>query len=124
MTHYDTYAGRLKIPAFDWSDLDQQLKKESIEFLTQSFLDSDVFHGIRARIADTSVPFRQLDWGSWVIPATRSDILSLVSGWKHGWDLPGLDDEKHKPRQQRASCLAVIQKLYLDYEYVIVIEEF
>ena len=125
MTHYDTFAGRLRRQGFNWSDPNQTLGEKDIEYLTRSFLDDKVFHAVYDRIREKSVLSRQLDWGAWAIPATRSDILSLLAEWKAGWQLPGPDDDlDHKPRQQRANCLATVQCLAQRKEYVIVIEEF
>jgi hypothetical protein len=124
MTYFDAFAGRLRNPEFDWSDENQKLKSTDIEFLTKSFMDSHTFGAVNARIREKSVPFRQLDWGSWVVPATQSEILSHMAKWKIASDLPEPGDETHKPRLQRAECLATVKALPPNGAYVLVIEEF
>jgi hypothetical protein len=124
MTYHDTYAGRLRNPAFDWSDESQELASNDIEFLTESFLDSDSFSAVYDRVREKAVPYRTIDWGSWVVPATKSEILSLMARWKIGHDLPEPGDEIHKPRLRRAQCLAMVNSLPSNGAYVLVIEEF
>jgi hypothetical protein len=124
MTFHDTYVGRLRDPDFDWSDKSKELESSDVEFLTQSFLDSNSFDIVSRRIREKVVPYRAIDSASWVVPATKAEILSLMSKWKIGLDLPDPGDTSHKPRLRRAQCLATAKSLSPDEAYVIVIEEF
>jgi hypothetical protein len=124
MTYCDVFVGRLRSPDFDWSDASQELNSRDIEHLTKSFLDADAFNTVHARIRERAVPFRMLDWGSWVVPATKGEILDLMAKWKPGWDLPEPGDETDKPRLQRARCRDAVNALTPDGAYVLVIEVF
>jgi hypothetical protein len=123
VSDYDAWAGRLRQPHFDWADATQELKSDDIEQLTESFLDSATFNAVRTRVREGFVPSRQLDWGSWAVPATKDDILAHMARWQPGWDLPEPGDETHKPRLQRARCLQAVEALPADGEYVLVIQE-
>jgi hypothetical protein len=123
MTHYDTFAGRLRNPLFDWSNPNELLTSEDIEFLTESFLDPDAFRYVSQRALEGGA-FRKLDWGSWVVPVTKGEILSTMAKWAAGWDLPEPGDHSHKPRLQRARCKTTVEALPLDQPYVLVIQEF
>lgn len=124
MTHYDTYAGILKDRSFDWRDPSAELSRGDIQILTPSFWDHDSFFRVWEKIRDGGVPFKKLDWGSWAIPASKSDILAIMAGWKVGWDLPDPGDETHKPRLQRAKCLEAVNGFDPAGEYLVLIEEF
>ena len=123
MTHYDTFVGRLREPHFDWADETQSLHSKDIEFLTKSFLDNDAFFTVLRQVKESGV-FRQLDWGSWIVPAKKDEILSLMARWEAGSELPVAGDEAHKPRLQRALCKAAVEALPANEAYVLVIEEF
>jgi hypothetical protein len=123
MTHLDTFVGRLRHLRFDWTDEGQKLHASDIEFLTESFLDGDAFRSMQ-RLTEAPAQSRQLDWGSWAMPATKAEILTLIAKWKPGWDLPDPGDETHKPKLQRARCKAMIEALPPEEAYVLVIEEF
>jgi hypothetical protein len=124
MTYWDVFVARLKAPKFDWSDLNREVTRENIQFLTSSWLDREAFDIIKRRVDGGSVLYRELDWGSHVIPASRSEILAMMASWTAGEKLPDPPDEDHKPRQRRAECLAIVQQLPDDGEYLLVTEEF
>jgi hypothetical protein len=124
MTHYDVFAGRLRKSNFDWTDKKQELEASDIQCLTGSFLDGAAFSTIHRAINENKLPFRQLDWGSWVVPVTKDQLLALIAHWKEGYDLPDPGDTTHFPRLQRAECKAVIEALPAKGAYVVVLEEF
>lgn len=123
MTYYDTYIGRLKRPDFNWSDRGQELQRDNVQFITNSFWDGNSFTWILGRIISGTIPFRQLDWGTWAIPATKQEILDYMDRWGVGWDLPDPGDQSRKPLQ-RAACLHTAGQLSANEEYVLVTEEF
>lgn len=122
MTYRDTFVGQLKRPDFDWSDPAAELAREDIEFLTHSLMDWRIFEFVLER--SKTCPSRQLDWGSFTIGTTKEEILALMDSWVVGGDLPGPGDEAHKPKQSRASSLALVRALPEEGTYVLVTAEF
>ena len=121
MTYCDVFVGRLKA-GFDWDNPADELKRENVEFLTDTLMDQQIYRAALNRAKDG--PHRYLDWGSVAVPVTRDEILAFMAAWRTGWDLPGPGDKDHKPKQSRARSLATVEALPPDKPYLLVTEEF
>ena len=121
LTYRDTFVGRLKRPGFDWSDPAADLNRSDIEFLTDNLMDDRFFTSVYVRETSNS---RTLDWGSTAVRTTKEEVLTLMGGWRTGYELPGPGDGANKPMQSRARSLEKVRALPEGDMYVLVSDEF
>jgi hypothetical protein len=78
-TTYDVYVGIPKEADFDWEASSAGL--EHLDLVVQLGSELGRLRG------------RQLDWGAWIAPVSKAEILGFAG--KHGWGTPAKLDALH-----------------------------